>query len=78
MELEEQKGKDKVKIDMTTKLLLLSIAVALWARLLMPVFHPKSVKASTDITCTGDLKANAWGGEKATIGGYKVDVTCTD
>jgi hypothetical protein len=67
-----------VQTDITTKLLLLSIAVALWASLLMPVFRPKSVKASADISCTGDLKANAWGGEKATIGGYKVDVTCSD
>ena len=68
----------KVKIDITTKLLLLSIAVALWTSLLTPVFHPTPVKASTDIKCTGDLKANAWGGEKATIGGYKVEVTCSD
>ena len=33
-------------------------------------------RAATAITCNGELKANAWGGIKESIGGYKVQIEC--
>jgi hypothetical protein len=67
-----------MKVDGSTKLLLVLIALGLWANALAPLFRPKTVRASSSATCTGTLKANAWGGEKASIGGYNVDISCTD
>ena len=63
-------------IDRPTKIILGAIAVGLWINGLMPLFHPKSVGAMESFSCTGDLKANAWGGVEATIGGYKVELKC--
>jgi hypothetical protein len=65
-----------MKTDRLMKLLLTLIALGLWANALAPLFRSTTVRASDSTHCTGTLKANAWGGEKATIGGYAVDVTC--
>lgn len=67
-----------MKTDRPIKLLLGLIALGLWANALGPLVHSTTVKASSSTHCTGTLKANAWGGEKATIGGYDVDVSCSE
>jgi hypothetical protein len=66
-----------MKTDRTTKLLLAIIALGLWLNAMAPVFRTQRiVRAADKLTCKGELKANAWGGTAATIGGYDVDVTC--
>ena len=67
-----------MKPDRTTKVLLLLIAVGLWVSALAPLLRPKTIRAASSTTCTGTLKANAWGGGTANIGGYDVDVSCTE
>jgi hypothetical protein len=67
-----------MRTDRVTKLLLTLIALGLWANALAPAFRSTTVRASSSTHCTGTLKANAWGGEKATIGGYDVDVSCDE
>ncbi|MBZ5634480.1 MAG: hypothetical protein LAO55_15260 [Acidobacteriia bacterium] len=62
--------------DKTTKLLLLAIALGLLANMLVAIFRPVPVKAASTLTCKGEIKANAWGGTTASIGGYEVDVKC--
>ncbi len=69
----------QMRTDRTTKLLLALIAVGLWLNAVALLFHPvRAVRASGKITCDGKLKANAWGGTEASIGGYDVDVTCQE
>jgi hypothetical protein len=63
-------------IDRTTKLLLLLIGLGLVANILVPLLRPSRISAASSFACKGELKANAWGGTTATIGGYNVDVTC--
>jgi hypothetical protein len=68
-----------MKADRTTKVLLALIALGLWLNALAPMFRtPRVVRAADKLTCKGELKANAWGGTSATIGGYDVDVTCRE
>jgi hypothetical protein len=67
-----------MKIDSFTKLLLALIALGLFANALSPLLRPKPVRAANSTTCKGTLKANAWGGTEASIGGYDVDVTCSE
>ena len=64
-----------MRVDFYTKVILTIIAVCLLALTL----RGAPLDAGTprhSMTCTGELKANAWGGAEASIGGYKVDVTC--
>lgn len=66
-----------MKADKTTKMLLALIALGLWLNAIAPMFRAqRTVRAADKLTCKGELKANAWGGAAATIGGYDVDVTC--
>jgi len=37
-----------------------------------------SARAAGSIKCSGELKANAWGGTEASIGGYKIDIRCSE
>jgi hypothetical protein len=67
-----------MRTDRSAKLLLILIALGLWVNALAPLFRSTTVRASSSTHCTGTLKANAWGGEKATIGGYDVDVNCSE
>ena len=67
-----------MRTDTPIKLLLTLIALGLWANALAPLFRSTVVRASTSTHCTGPLRANAWGGEKPTIGGYDVDVSCDE
>lgn len=53
------------------------IAICLVVLTLRVVSIP-SAQAGTLISCTGDLKANAWGGMQASIGGYKVNINCSN
>lgn len=63
-------------IDKTTKLLLLALALGLWANVMISLFRPPTTSAQASYNCTGDLKANTYGGDTATKGGYVVDVKC--
>ncbi len=68
----------KMKLDRTTKLLLVLIALGLWANALSPLFRPaRIVHASATWKCDGKLKASAFGA-KEFPGGYDVDVTCRE
>ena len=56
--------------------IVLTIIAACFIVLALRSLEP-TVKAKGGFTsCTGDLKANAWGGIKETLGGYKVDIRC--
>jgi hypothetical protein len=63
-------------VDLTTKGILIVIALGIWLNLAKPILSPPTVRAAESYTCKGELKANAWGGIKETIGGYKVELTC--
>jgi hypothetical protein len=63
-------------IDRTTKLLLLVIALGLFANAVALLIRPQQAHAAGSLSCTGEIKANAWGGTTASIGGYNVDVKC--
>lgn len=60
-----------------TAISLTIIALCLVALTLRVVSVP-SAQARALISCTGDLKANAWGGLEPSIGGYKVNINCSD
>jgi len=64
--------------DRTTKLLLALIAAGLFLNASIQLWTPASVQAQLSVppTCTGELKANAWGGIKETIGGYDITLKC--
>ena len=62
--------------DRTTKLLLLLIALAIFANTVVSLARPVRVRAADSFSCEGTLKANAYGGIQATIGGYRVDIDC--
>ena len=65
-----------MKLDLYTKVVLTIIASCLIA-LTVRLGHLEPVaRAQTSFKCTGELKANAWGGTASSIGGYKVDVNC--
>ncbi len=63
-------------IDRTTKILLTVIALGLFANVVTPLLHPRTVEAESGLTCNGELKAHAWGGTEASIGGYSLKLTC--
>jgi hypothetical protein len=63
-------------VDLTTKTILIVIALGIWLNLAKPILTPPSARAADSYTCKGELKANAWGGTKESIGGYNVDLTC--
>jgi hypothetical protein len=64
-------------IDRATKVILAVIAFGLLANALTPLVRPVSVAAAGgSLSCRGELKANAWGGTAATIGGYEVALDC--
>lgn len=65
-----------MKLDRTTKLLLLLIALGLWLNALTPLFYPVTARAETDSHCTGSITTNSLGGTQPTVGDYAVDVTC--
>ena len=46
--------------------------------LTLRVVSVPSAQAGTSMSCTGDLKANAWGGMEPSIGGYKVNINCSN
>lgn len=65
-----------VKPDLYMKVVLTIIAICL-ITLAVRLGHLEPVaRAQTSFRCTGELKANAWGGTEPSIGGYKVDVKC--
>jgi hypothetical protein len=63
-------------IDRATKVLLTVIAIGLFANVVAPLLYPRPVAAESNLTCTGELKANAWGGTEPSIGGYSMKLTC--
>ncbi len=66
-------------MDKTTKVLLVFIGMGLWLNALLPVLRPAHmVKASSSYSCSGKLKASAFGATEAMVGGYDVDVTCSE
>ena len=64
--------------DKLTKVLLGIIAIALWMIVLNPWLRsvPVAAREQVSFECTGRLKANAWGGIEATLGGYSVNLDC--
>jgi hypothetical protein len=67
-----------MKLDTTTKLLLLIIALGLWLVALTPLFHPTTASASGNTHCTGTVKVNPWGSAAPSIGGWDVDLKCSE
>ena len=65
-----------MKVDFYTKALLTVIATCLVILTSRNVVLIPEAKAGARTTCTGELKANAWGGIKESIGGYAVEITC--
>jgi hypothetical protein len=64
-------------IDRATKTILLVIAVGLLLNAAAPFLRPPAVRAQhAGMDCTGELKANAWGGTVASVGGYSMKLTC--
>lgn len=65
MHEEKEEG---MRIDRTTKLLLLLASVGLWINVLVSLFRlPAIVKATESVHCKGTLTANAYGATEATI-----------
>jgi hypothetical protein len=64
-----------MKTDLYVKVVLTVIAACLIA-LTVNSFTPALRAASGSTTCKGELKANAWGGTAATLGGYEVKLEC--
>jgi len=64
--------------DRVTKVLLGVIAIALFVIAMNQWVSPAPVMAQglTSFDCTGELKANAWGGIESTIGGYAIRLNC--
>jgi hypothetical protein len=63
-------------IDRTTKIILIALALGLFANAIVPLVRPTVTSAAGGSHCTGTIKANAWGGTEPSIGGYQVDVNC--
>ena len=64
-----------MKTDLYIKIVLTIIAACLLA-LTFNSFTPAVRAAGRSTTCTGELKANAFGATQPTIGGYKVNLEC--
>lgn len=62
--------------DVYTRALLTFIAICLAVLTLRAASLFPEAKAGTSLKCTGELTANAWGGTEASIGGYRVEITC--
>jgi len=67
----------RVAVLLLTAVPLTVIALCLVVVTLRAISAPPA-HAATSISCTGELKANAFGGTQALIGGYKVDIRCSD
>ena len=65
-----------MRLDLYTRVLLTIIAICLTVLTLRAVWPVPEAKAAASTTCTGELKANAWGGIEASIGGYRIQITC--
>lgn len=66
-----------MKADKTLKIILLFIALGLFANAVSPLIQPRTAQAADDsFHCSGDLTAKAMGGTQGVVGGYNVDVTC--
>lgn len=65
-----------MRSDTYTKIVLTVIAACLLVLTIRVLNVAPVLRAATSYSCTGELKANAWGGVEATIGGYTVRVTC--
>ena len=63
-------------IDLYTKLVLTLIACGLLALALRSGPSVESAVAQAAITCQGQLKANANGGDAPNVGGYQLQVSC--
>ena len=62
--------------DRYTKIVLTIIAACLVVITIRALNAEPTVKAAASMSCTGEIKANAWGGVQATIGGYALKFTC--
>jgi len=65
-----------MKTDTYTKFILSIIALSLTVIAFSNTSIINKAVASSSMSCTGVIKANAWGGIKESIGGYEVDVKC--
>lgn len=65
-----------MKVDAYTKALLTVIAACLVILTLQNTSLLSQAHAAGRTICEGELKANAWGGVREMIGGYKVSITC--
>jgi hypothetical protein len=62
--------------DRTTKLLLLLIALAIFANTVVSLIRPVGARAADPFTCDGTFKVNAFGATQPTVGGYKAELNC--
>lgn len=67
-----------MKLDLYANVVLTIIAICLIVLTLRAVPLIPQARAAGSIKCTGELKANAWGGTMASIGGYDIDIRCSD
>jgi hypothetical protein len=67
-----------MKPNLYVNVLLTLIALCLMVLTLRAVPLIPPAAASAPLKCTGQLKANAWGGTKPEIGGYTVEIRCSE
>jgi len=65
-----------MKTDTYTKFILSIIALCLVVLVFSKTSIINKAVAATSMHCTGEIKANAWGGTTKSIGGYEVDIKC--
>ena len=62
--------------DVYTRVLLTIIALCLVIFTFRSVPFIREANADTPLSCTGELKANAFGGVEPSIGGYAISLKC--
>jgi len=65
-----------MKVDLYTKCVLTVIALALTIIAVTSLVAVRPAFAQSDTDCSGELKANAFGGTTASIGGYSISLNC--
>jgi len=71
-----QKRKAKMKPDSYTKVLLTIIAVCLVVLTLSVLNVEPVARAQSPFRCSGEAKANAFGGIESLTGGYEISLRC--
>ena len=65
-----------MKLDWYAKFVLTVIALCLIALTFQRGGFETTLRAQSSFNCSGEAKANAWGGVKESIGGYAIEFRC--